>query len=420
MVASKETLYAAVDVGTTKVCTLVAKVSSEGEMRVVAIGHAASEGMKKGMVINPEELKTTVKSSVDDARSMLGRPLPPAFVGVTGSHLRAMNTAASITRKAKAQSTVSQRDVDRLLQSSRPDQKARSQVVHVIPRGYRVDGLQGVRNPVGLSGRRITVESHVVLGDTVSLANVARVVHSAGVPVRGLVMEHIASSEAVLTIEDREAGVVLVDIGGGTSDIAIYANGVLHHTAAVPVAGQQLTSDVSIGLGIPLSVAEEVKLRHGSAVTDGVDPKELMEVRLDGASESKRFSQLWLNTLLRDRAIELVNLIMHVVRARGWSRMPQAGLVLTGGSANLRGLVEVAQEYAACPVRLGVPSQALGLPQELAETSFATGVGLLLWGTRHQRASAISPRVSLSPLVLQRLREWVSRLSFRRPTEVRV
>ncbi len=418
--ASKEMLYTAVDVGTTKVCTLVAKVSSEGEMQVVALGHAASEGMKKGMVINPDELKTAVQDSVDDARSMLGGPLPPAFVGVTGNHLRTMNTAISVTRKAKAGSTISQRDVDRLLESSRPDPGGRRQVVHVIPRGYRVDGLQGVRSPVGLSGRRLAVESHVVLGDTASLANVARVVHSAGVPVRGLVMEHMASSEAVLTIDDREAGVVLADIGGGTSDIAIYKDGVLHHTASVPVAGQQFTSDVSIGLGVPLSVAEEVKLRYGSALTDRVGPKELIEVQLEDASESKRFSQLWLNTLLRDRAIELVKLIMHVVRALGWSRMPQAGLVLTGGSANLRGLAEVAQEYASCPVRLGVPSQALGLPEELTETSFATGVGLLLWGTRHQRASAISPRVSLSPPVLQRLRGWVSWLSPRRPTEVRV
>ena len=417
--AAKETLYTAVDIGTTKVCTLVGKVSPAGEMQVVAIGHADSEGMRKGMIVSSEELRLSVLLSVAEARGMLGRPLPPAFVGITGSHLTGVNAAASLTRQAKGGSPVSQRDVDQLLESARPELASRRRVVHVLPRTYQVDGQDGVRNPVGLAGQRLGVESHVVVGDPAPMENIARVVRSAGVRVRGLVLEHLASSEAVLSTDEREAGVVLADIGGGTTDIAIFKEGAVLHTAAVPVAGHQLTSDVALGLGIPLSTAEEMKRLYGSAVTEGMGPNDRVEVRIGDRQEVRSFSRLSLSTLLRDRAVELVRLILIKVREAGLDRMPQAGLVLTGGSANLPGLAEVARDYAGCPVRIGSPATALRLPQELQDTAFATGVGLLLWGIRHRQASPISPQVALSAPVLQRLREWVLRVSWRRPREVR-
>ena len=417
--APRETLYSAIDVGTTKVCTMVAKVAPRGEMQVVALGRADSVGMKKGMVVNAQELRESVELSVAEARGMLGRELPPAFVGVTGSHLRGMNTAAVLPSKPKKRSAVTQRDVDRLLHSSQAPLAGDQQPLHVIPRSYRVDGMDGVRDPIGLSREQLAVESHVVMGSPVPLEQLTRVVHSAGVQVKGLVVEHLASSEAVLSTDEREMGVVLVDIGGGTTDIALFLDGTIHHTAAVPVAGHQFTTDVAMGLRIPLSAAEEVKIRYGSALTEGVGAKEMVELQTRSGPETRSVSQLGLNTLLRDRAIDLVRLIVLVVRESGLGRMPQAGMVLTGGSANLTGMAEVAREYAGCPVRVGSPSSALGLPLEVEDAAFATAVGLLLWGIRYRRPSPISPQVTLSRPALQRLKEWASKLSFRHPREAR-
>jgi cell division protein FtsA len=414
--ASTESLYTAIDVGTTKVCTLVAKVSPSGEMQVVALGRAESSGMKKGMVVGPQELQAAVRLSVAEAVSMLGKSLPSAYVGITGSHLRCMNTTASTTRKTQGGAPVTEGDVDRLLESALPQSVHRRRVVHVVPRRYKLDGLDGIRNPVGLSGRHMDVESHVVIGDSSSLENVARVVQAAGVRVKGLVMEHLASSEAVLSTDEQERGVVLVDIGGGTSDVALFRDGAIQHTAAVPVAGHQFTSDVAIGMGISLSLAEQAKVMHGSVLTDGVGPKEMVEVR--ASDETKTIAQLPLNTLLRDRAVELVRLIMLTVRESGLDRMPPAGLVLTGGSANMAGLAAVAAEYASCPVRIGTPSAVLGLPPELEDASFATSVGLLMWGIQHRRPNPVSPRITLSAPVFHRLREWIARVSFKRPREV--
>ena len=421
MTPAKESTYAAIDVGTTKVATLVAKVASAGNMEVIALGHATSEGMRKGLVVSPTELTDSVRRSVAEAEAMLGAELPPAHVGITGSHLTCLNAAASINRDRGKESvhTFSQDDVDRLLSSTVARSASDRRIVHVVPRTYQVDGLRGVRNPIGMNGEKLAAESHVVLGDAVSMDNLERVVRAAGVKVHGLVIEHLASAEAVLTADERESGSVLVDIGGGTSDIVVYRDGSAWYTAAVPVAGQHFTNDLAIGLGLPPTVAEATKIRYGSASVEGIDSKQVIEVESGMGEHTRPISLQTLDQLLHDRAVELVRLILHKLSESGLTRVPPGGIVLSGGCAKLPGLAEIAADYGRCEVRIGSPSSVLGLPPELEHSSFSTAVGLLLWAIQHRHAGAIAKSVTLDEPVLSRLRGWLSRLAPKRASEVR-
>ena len=270
---------------------------------------------------------------------------------------------------------------------------------------------------MGLSGDQLSVEAHVIVGDAPPLQSVVRVVRSAGAKVKGLVIEHLASSEAVITAEEREMGVVLVDVGGGTTDIAIFKDGAVWHTAVLPVGGYQFTTDIAVALGIPFAAAEAAKVRYGGALPDGVDSREMVDVQTSHEATTKPVQRLALHTLLHDRAVELIHLIMLTACQAGLDRMPPAGLVFTGGTANLPGLVELAAGYVDCPVRHGSPSEALGLPAELADSSFATSVGLLLWGIRNQRPMPLSNTITLSEPVAQRLTRWLSRFGVSHPRE---
>jgi cell division protein FtsA len=416
MAPMKETMYAAIDVGTTKIATMVAKVSTTGTVEVVALGHSTSGGMRKGMVVNPAELTDSIRRSVDEARAMLGSDLPPVHVGITGGHLTCINAASNLARQRKGGvRTFSQGDVDRLLNSTVQQSDERRRIVHVVPRTYQVDGLRGVRNPIGMNGEKLSVESHVVVGDAATMDNLERVVRAAGVKVQGMVIEHLASAEAVLTSDEREAGVVLVDIGGGTADIAIYRGGTAWYTAAIPVAGQHFTNDIAIGLGLPPTVAEAAKVRYGSALLGGLDdPKEVIEVESGLGEHTRPISRQTLNQLLHDRAVELVRMVLHKVGQAGLTRVPPGGIVLTGGCANLPGLAEIAADYGKCEVRVGTPPPTLGLPPELEQSSFSTAVGLLLWAIQHRHPGAIATSVTLNTGTLDKIRGWMSKLASRR------
>jgi cell division protein FtsA len=419
MAPGNETTYAAIDVGTTKIATLVAKVSSTGTMEIVALGHATSEGMRKGMVVNPTELADSVRRSVQEAQSMLGGPLPAAHIGITGGHLTCINAAASLPANAKGAKAFSQDDVDRLLSSTVEQSDHRRRIVHVVPRSYQVDNLRGVRNPIGMNGEKLAAESHVVVGDVATMENLERVVRAAGVKVHGLVIEHLASAEAVLTTDEREAGAVLVDIGGGTSDIAVYKDGAAFHTAAIPVAGHHFTNDIAVGLGLPPTVAEATKLKYGSALLDQVGPHDVVEVESGLGEHTRPISHQTLNQLLHDRAVELTRMVLHKVNQAGFSKVPPGGIVLTGGCANLDGLAEIFADYGKCAVRIGSPSSTLGLPPELEHSSFSTAVGLLLWAIQHRHPGAVAESVTLDANVLNRLKGWFSRFTPRHATEVR-
>lgn len=420
MAKLRDSLYCAVDVGTTKVSTLVGRVTSEGTVEIVALGNVSSAGMKKGMVVNPEEMADSIRRSAHQAQMMLGSRLPAAYVGITGSYLTCLNASAAMSLNKNRNLVIGQRDIDRLLRNTTDRTAQKNRLIHVIPRSYSLDGLDRVRNPVGMSGQQITSESHVVMGDPAPIENLAKVVQSAGVTIKGLVIEHLASSEAVLTTDERETGVVLVDIGGGTSDIAIFKDGTIWHTAALAVGGWQFTNDLSQGLSITLGAAEQAKLLFGSIMLEDPDPKDTLEVPTGRGDATKTVPSLTLYSLLHARTVDLISIVVRAVKDSGLERMPAGGLVLTGGTSNLPGLVDIAADYAACPARQGSPSHTLGLPQELEDAKFATAVGLLLWGIRRGHLKRFTGQaISLSIPAMQRLRHWISRFGFNSRNKVR-
>ena len=399
----KEQLYAGVDVGTTKIATVVARVASAG-MEVVALGHAPSQGMHKGVVVDAAALTDAVRGSVSEAAAALGGRLPPAYVSVAGAHLGSVNAAASIIRTSPSgrPRAFTQADTDEVVAASVPEMDRSRVLLHAVPRRFDVDGAGTVHDPVGRCGGTLAVETHVVSGDRGAVADLAGAVSSAGVKVRGMVPEHLASASAVLSADELDRGVVLADVGGGTTAIALFENRAVRHTSTIGVGGEQFTSDLAMGLGVPPEVAERVKLAFGA--TDG----ERNEARLEVAGVSEGGSQLVsrrrTHELLHDRSVELVRLILHRVREAASDRMPAGGLVLTGGASKLAVLAEAAAEYGRFPVRVGAPSSALRLPAELEEGSFSTAIGLLLWAVRHQRAGTARTAAAA-------LREWRRRLA---------
>lgn len=378
-----EKRYMAIDVGTTKVCTLIARVGSEGELEVVGTGVAPSQGMRKGLVVGLEDMKEAVASSVEMASGFLDDNLPKACVGVTGVHISSTHTTASLTNGKEDGGTISVREVEQLIKQSRPKVSTDQELLHVIPQSFHVDSLQGVRNPVGLSGKKLAVESHAVVGEVASLDNVARAVEGAGLSVGSMVLESLASAEAVLSGDEKQLGVLLVDIGGGTTDIALFSEGVMAYTAVIPVAGFQFTNDLVISCGIPYSVAEEAKLKAGHALPDMVDQDEMVEVVGAEDGLTYRIRRRELCRTLHDRAAELLHLVLLKVREAGMAKIPPGGVVFTGGAANLAGFETLAQEILPGPVRITPPRDILGLPEALRSPTYSTSVGILLWGIRH-------------------------------------
>ena len=375
-------LYMAIDVGTTKVCTLIARVSADAELEVVGTGVAPSRGMKKGLVVNLGEMQESVRNSMELASGTLDGELPKACVGVTGTHISSEHSSASLNN-GHGSLSISVKEKEQVIKLSQPKIAHEQELLHLIPQSYHVDGVQGIRNPVGLSGRKLVVESHAIIGEAASLDNVVRAVEGANISVGSMVLEPLASAEAVLTGDEKEMGVVLVDIGGGTTDIAIFSDGVMCNTSVLPVGGFQFTNDLVITYGIPYHIAENAKLQGGHALPDEVDAEDWVEVEGSDGGTPYRIRRRELCGTLSDRASELLRLILLKVREAGLEKMPPAGMVFTGGASTLPGWLELAREHIPGPVRIAAPTDLLGLPKELQSPTYSTSVGILLWGIRH-------------------------------------
>jgi len=375
-------LYMAIDVGTTKVCTLIASVSSDAELEVVGAGVAKSRGMKKGLVVDLGAMQESVRDSIRMASAGLENDLPKACVGVTGTHITSEHNSASINSGHGGQA-FSVKEKERVIEQSHPKVSGDRQLLHVIPQSYHVDGIQGIRNPVGLSGKKLVVESHVIIGEAASMDNVVRAVEGADIEVGSMVLEPLASAEAVLTGDEKQMGVVLVDIGGGTTDLAIFSDGVMCNTSVLPVGGFQFTNDLVIAYGIPYHIAEKAKLQGGHAIPEEISMEEWVEV--EGSEDRKpyRIRRKELCGTLSDRASELIRLIILKVREAGLETIPPAGIVFTGGGSNLPGLLDLISGFIPGPARIAAPTDLLGLPRELQSPTYSTSVGILMWGIRH-------------------------------------
>ncbi|MCX7911791.1 MAG: cell division protein FtsA [Dehalococcoidales bacterium] len=377
----KRNIITGIDVGTTKVCTIMADVSDGNVPRIIGVGITPSKGMHKGLVVNINEARETIRESVRKAEQVSGCKVDSAYVGVTGRHVTSTNNrgVVAITRNDRV---VRPEDLRRVLNAAQniklsPDRR----LLHVIPRTYVVDGQAGVKNPVGMHGYRLDVETHVITAAVTSIQNLVKCVRSVGIEIEDLVLEPLASSEAILTEDEKEVGVILADIGGGTTDIAIFREGSIWHTAILPVAGYQLTRDVAIGLGLPFEIAEEMKKKYGS-VMPVYDAK--ADVPLAFSQDGHGISYQDLCDIIRARVEEILKLIVLELPNADYESIVPAGLVLTGGSSNIAGLATLGTQTLKMPVRIGAPTNIYGIAEKLCDPAYATAVGLVLWGARYK------------------------------------
>ncbi len=380
-----------IDVGTTKVCTLVGEVDAEGALRIVGVGVVPSRGMRKGVVVNVQEASAAIAESVAAAERVSGYRIERAFVGISGAHIASLNSRG-VVAVGRGERIISYEDIDRALEAAGAIAIPHNRrVVHVIPRGYTVDGQNGVRNPVGMHGFRLELEAHIVTAAATALYNLARCVEEVGVAVDEIVLAPLASGQAVLTETEREMGVALADIGGGTTDIAIFIDGTIWHTVVVPVGGYHLTNDLAIGLRLPFETAEAIKLRYGHARPQDVPAEETFTVQSFGDEPRQQVFRREMVSILEARVEEIFSLIGQEIRRSGYEGLLPAGLVVCGGTAQLPGLRQMGQEVLGMPVRVGRPRDLQGLVDTLVHPAYATSVGLLQWGVE----GALHPRYPL-------------------------
>ncbi len=377
---AKNEVVAAIDVGTTKICSIIANVGYGDGLQVLGVGVTPSRGLHKSLVVNISEAKQSIRQSVKKAEQASGLKMDTAYVGVTGRHIGSLNNRG-VVAISRSDRLVRPDDLKRVLQTARTvavpsDRK----LLHVIPRGYALDGQVGVKNPVGMHGFRLDVETHVITAAVASVQNLVKCIRGVGVDIEDLILEPLASGEAVLRPDEMEAGVILADVGGGTTDIAIFKEGSIWHTSILPVAGYQITRDIAIGLGLPFEVAEEMKKRYGSVmpIYNGREEEPTTLKVENGYSVSHQD----LSEVIRARVEEILKLVALEIPGTNYAKEVPCGLVLTGGSSNLLGIETLGQEVLGLPVRVGVPTGVYGIADILPDPAYATSVGLLLWGTR--------------------------------------
>lgn len=395
-----------IDVGTTKICTLVGEAHEDGQLRIIGVGVAPSRGLRKGVVVNVQEATESIQASVQKAERISGYEIARAYVSVGGGHITAINSrgVVGISRGRG----ISEYDIERALDAARaiaiPHNR---EIIHTIPRGYIVDGQEGVRDPLGMQGIRLEVEAHIVTGASTSVSNLVKCVRDAGVQIDDLILQPLASGEAVLTEQEREMGVILADIGGGTTDVGIFIEGSIWHTIVLGTGGEHLTRDVAVGLRTPYGTAEELKIQYGHAIPASLPTDELIEVTSFGNGAREAVSRRRLAEVLEARAEEILTLTLREVKRSGYDGLLAAGLVLCGGSAELAGFKDLAVRVLDLPVRVGAPHDLQGLTDVLESPAYATAVGLLLWGARQTPSDESETRPPRPPSIFwQRVRNW--------------
>jgi cell division protein FtsA len=378
---SDKNVIVGLDIGTSKVACLVGEVNEDGQIEVVGLGAHPSRGLKKGVVVNLETTVHSIQRAVEEAELMAGFRIHSVYAGIAGSHISSMNSHGIVAIRDKE---VTQGDVDRVIDSARAvaipaDQK----ILHILPQEFVIDRQEGVKEPIGMSGIRLEARVHIVTGAVSAAQNIQKCIQRCGLDVDDIVLEQLACSQAILTEDEKELGVCLVDIGGGTTDIAVFTDGAIRHTAVIPIAGDQVTNDIAVALRTPTPHAETLKLKHACALTQLADIEDTIEVPSIGDRPSRQISRLNLAEIVEPRYEELLLLVQSELRRAGFDDLIAAGVVLSGGSSRVEGLVELAEEIFHMPVRLGVPHTVAGLNDVIRNPAYATGVGLLLHGRQH-------------------------------------
>lgn len=402
----EDRLIVGLDIGTSKVLAIVGEINPAGEIEIIGVGHHVARGMRKGVVANIESTVQSIQRAVEEAELMAGCQIYSVYAGIAGAHIGSFNSHGVV---AIRDAEVHTGDVDRVIEAARAlaipnDQK----VLHILAQEFIIDGQEGIRAPVGMSGVRLEAKVHIVTGAVSAAQNIIKCIRRCGLEVDDITLEQLASSQAVLTEDERDLGVCLVDIGGGTTDIAIFTEGAIRHTAVIPIAGDQVTNDIAVALRTPTQAAEDIKKKYGCALIQLAHSDETIEAPSVGDRPPRRLARQTLAEVIEPRVEELFELVKRELRRSGFEELIGSGIVLTGGSSKMDGIIELAEEVFHVPVRLGMPTHIAGLSEVVKNPIYSTGVGLIQFGLLNPGArQREKPRQRLSlSSTYQRMKSW--------------
>ena len=404
MTKDSKNLIVGLDIGTSKVVAVVAEVMPDGRHEVIGLGQYQSRGLKKGVVVNIEATVDSIQHALEEAELMADCKIRNVYTGIAGSHIRSFNSTGMVAIKEKE---VTAADVARVIETAKAVNLTDQQLLHTVPQEFIVDSQDDVREPIGMSGIRLEVKVHIVTGAVSAVQNIVKCVRRCGLEVSDLILQPIASADAVLTEDEKELGVVLIDIGGGTTDVAIFSEGAIRHTAVLPIAGDQITNDIAMALRTPTAEAEEIKLRYGIAKQALVDPGETLEVPGLGDRAPRMLSRQMLAAVIEPRIEELFALVHQCVRESGYEEVLSSGVVLTGGSSLMPGMVELAEDVFLKPARIGMPDYRGQLADVVLSPRYSTVLGLLLEAKKQYfRGNVVNSQQGSTKAILQRMKEW--------------
>ena len=407
MARDAKDLIVGLDIGTSKVAALVGSLGADGSLDILGMGNHASKGLKKGVVVNIEDTVTAIQRALEEAELMADCKIASAYAGIAGSHIKSFNSTGMVAVKDRE---VSPLDVERAIETAKAvNIPTDQQILHVLRQEFIIDGQEDVREPLGMSGVRLEVKVHIVTGAVSAAQNIVKCVRRCGLEVNDLILQPLASSRAVLSEDEKDLGVCLIDVGGGTTDLAVFTHGAIRHTAVIPIAGDQITNDIAMALRTPTAEAEAIKLRHGVALRQLADPNEMIEVPGIGDRAPRTMSRQTLAEVIEPRVDELYQLVQKVLHDSGFEDLLSSGIVLTGGSAVMQGMVELGEEIFHMPVRIGVPRYSGGLADVVRNPRYATAVGLLLEGVTQTQAGRFSRQNGSVRAVLGRMKQWFER-----------
>jgi len=398
-------LIVGLDIGTSKIIAIVAEVKDEGGFEIVAIGSHPSRGLKKGVVVNIESTVNAIQRALQEAELMGDCKIREVYTGIAGSHIKSFNSHGMVAIKDRE---VTRLDVERVMETAKAvNIPTDQQVLHILNQEFIIDGQEDVREPVGMSGVRLEVKVHIVTGAVSAAQNIIKCVRRCGLEVRDLVLQPLASSHAVLSDDEKDLGVCLVDIGGGTTDIAVFTQGAIRHTAVIPIAGDQITNDIAMALRTPTKDAEDLKCRFGAALRSLADPHEMVEVPGVGDRSVRQLSRQTLAEVIEPRVEELYTLVQAELRRSGFEELLSSGIVITGGSSSLTGMVELGEEIFHLPVRLGLPHYRGSLAEVVRSPRFSTSMGLIIAGMEQLKSQQETGLQGSSPKqILARMKHW--------------
>lgn len=398
-------LIVGLDIGTSKVVAIVGEISIDDEIEIIGIGSNQSRGLKKGVVVNIESTVHSIQRAIEEAELMAGCEIHSVYTGIAGSHIRSLNSHGIV---AIRDNEVTYGDVDRVIDAAKAvaipaDQK----ILHILPQEFIIDNQEGVKEPIGMSGVRLEAKVHMVTGAVSAAQNIVKCVRRCGLDVDDIILEQLASSYSVLTEDEKDLGVCMIDIGGGTTDIAVFTDGAIHHTAVIPIAGDQVTNDIAVALRTPTQHAEDIKVQYACALTQLANNDESIEVPSVGDRPSRRLARQTLAEVVQPRYEELFTLVQAELRRSGYEGLIAAGIVLTGGSSKMEGVIELAEEIFHMPVRIGIPQYVSGLSDVVKSPIYATGVGLLIFGKRQSQEGNTQIHINDGVKgIFERMKSW--------------